>query len=152
VKEIRVRSTVFETFDKCVLIIPNSELVSNKVVNWTHYGPGVNRLSLKVGVAHGTNVEQVRQLLLEVCRANPRVVPEPPPQVLLMIYGDSSLDFTIWVHVKMPSDRMPATHELNRAIYEAFSEHGIEIPIPQRELHIKEWPEAPAKKEGGEGA
>jgi potassium efflux system protein len=152
VREIRVRSTIFETFDKYVVIIPNSELISGKVVNWTHYGPGVNRLSLKVGVAHGSNVEQVRQLLLEVCRANPRVVPEPPPQVLFMIYGDSSLDFTVWVHVKMPSDRMPAIHELNRAIYEAFSEHGIEIPTPQRELHIKEWPEASAKKEGGEGA
>jgi potassium-dependent mechanosensitive channel len=152
VKEIRVRSTIFETFDKYVLIIPNSELVSNKVVNWTHYGPGINRLSLKVGVAYGSDVEQVRQLLLETCRANPRVVPEPPPQVFFTVYGDSSLDFTIWVHVKMPSDRMPATHELNRAIFETLNEHGIAIPIPQRELHIKEWPDGLAKKGESEGA
>jgi potassium-dependent mechanosensitive channel len=146
VKEIRVRSTIFETFDKYVLIIPNSELVSNKVSNWTHYGAGINRLTLKVGVAYGSNVDQVRQLILEICRANPRVVVEPPPQVYFTVYGDSSLDFTIWVHVRMPDDRMPATHELNRAIFEAFNAHGIEIPFPQRDLHIKEWPAAPEKK------
>jgi len=149
VKEIRVRSTIFETFDRSVLIIPNSELVSNKVVNWTHYGAGINRLTLKVGVAYGSDVRQVTQLLTEVCRANPRVVAVPPPQIFFEAYGDSSLNFTVWVHLRIPSDRTPATHELNSAILEAFNEHGIEIPFPQRDLHIKEWPEAPAKKEEG---
>jgi small-conductance mechanosensitive channel len=142
VKEIRVRSTIFETFDKYVLIIPNSELVSNKVLNWTHYGAGINRLGLKVGVAYGSDVRQVTQLLTEVCQANPRVVAVPAPQIYFTVYGDSSLDFTIWVHVRTPSDRMPATHELNSAIFEAFNEHGIEIPFPHQDLYIKEWPEA----------
>jgi potassium efflux system protein len=145
VKEIRVRSTIFETLDRCVLIIPNSELVSNKVLNWTHYGAGINRLTLKVGVAYGSDVRQVTQLITEVCRANPRVVSEPPPQVSFDAYGDSSLNLTVWVHLRIPSDRTPATHELNSAILEAFNEHGIEIPFPQRDLHIKEWPEPPAK-------
>jgi potassium efflux system protein len=146
VKEIRVRSTIFETFDRYVLIIPNSELVSNKVLNWTHYGAGINRLSLKVGVAYGSDVRRVTQLLTEVCQANPRVVAVPPPQIYFTVYGDSSLDFTIWVHVRIPSDRMPATHELNSAIFEAFNDNGIEIPFPQRDLHIKEWPEGLGKK------
>jgi len=150
VKEIRVRSTIFETFDKYVLIIPNSELVSNKVTNWTHYGAGINRLTLKVGVAYGSDVDQVRRLLIGVCRASPRVVAEPPPQVYFTVYGDSSLDFTIWVHVLTPNDRMPATHELNRAMAVALNEHGITIPFPQRDLHIKEWPAAPAKPEEGQ--
>jgi potassium efflux system protein len=147
VKEIRVRSTVFETFDRYVLIIPNSELVSGKVLNWTHYGAGINRLTLKVGVSYGSDVRQVTQLITEVCQANPRVVPEPPPQIFFSAYGDSSLDFTIWVHLKTPSDRIPATHELNGAIFEAFQEHGIEIPFPQRDLHIKQWPAALEQKE-----
>jgi potassium efflux system protein len=147
VKEIRVRSTIFETFDRYVLVIPNSELVSNKVLNWTHYGAGINRLTLKVGVSYGSDVRQVTQLLTEVCRANPRVVPEPPPQIYFAVYGDSSLDFTIWVHLRTPSDRIPATHELNSAIFEALRQHGIEIPFPQRDLHIKEWPE-PLEKKG----
>ncbi len=147
VKEIRVRSTIFETFDRYVLVIPNSELVSNKVLNWTHYGAGINRLTLKVGVSYGSDVRQVTQLLTEVCKANPRVVPEPPPQIFFEVYGDSSLNFNIWVHLKTPSDRIPATHELNSAIFEAFRQHGIEIPFPQRDLYIKEWPEPLEKRE-----
>lgn len=146
VKEIRVRSTVFETFDRYVLIIPNSELLSSKVLNWTHYGAGINRLTLKVGVSYGSDVRRVTQLLTEICQANPRVVTEPPPQIYFAVYGDSSLDFTIWVHLRTPSDRIPATHELNSAIFEAFQEHGIEIPFPQRDLHIKDWPGTLEKK------
>jgi potassium efflux system protein len=143
VREIRVRSTIFETFDRYVLIIPNSELVSGKVLNWTHYGQGISRLTLKVGVSYGSDVRQVTQLLTELCQANPRVVAEPPPQIYFAVYGDSSLDFTIWVFVKTPADRIPATHELNSAIFETFRQHGIEIPFPQRDLHIKEWPGEP---------
>jgi potassium-dependent mechanosensitive channel len=146
VKEIRVRSTIFETSDRYILIIPNSELVSNKVLNWTHYGAGINRLTLQVGVSYGSDVRQVTELLTQICRANPRVVAAPPPQIYFAVYGDSSLDFTIWVFVRTPDDRIPATHELNSAIFEAFREHGIEIPFPQRDLHIKEWPETPERK------
>jgi potassium efflux system protein len=145
VREIRVRSTIFETFDRYVLIIPNSELVSNRVLNWTHYGRGVNRLNLKVGVSYEAEVREVTRLLTEVCRANPRVVADPPPQITFNAYGDSSLDFNIWVFVKTPADRVPATHELNSAIFETFREHGINIPFPQRDLHIKEWPAPPER-------
>jgi small-conductance mechanosensitive channel len=140
VKEIRVRSTVFETFDRYVLIIPNSELLSGKILNWTHYGWGMNRLELKVGVSYGTDVRQVTGLVTELCLANARVVADPPPQVFFKAYGESSLDFTIWVFLKHPSDRIPATHELNTAIFEAFHREGIEIPFPQRDLYIKNWP------------
>jgi small-conductance mechanosensitive channel len=94
-------------------------------------------------------VREVTRLLTEVCWANPRVVDEPPPQISFAAYGDSSLDFNVWVFVKTPADRVPATHELNSAIFEAFNAHGIEIPFPQRDLHIKEWPVAPPKPEAG---
>ncbi len=150
VREIRVRSTVFETFDRYVLIIPNSELISSKVLNWTHYGRGVNRLTLKVGVSYGTDVRQVTRLIEEVCRANPRVVAEPPPQIFFAAYGESSLDFTVWVHLRAPDDRIPATHELNSAIFETFRQHGIEIPFPQRDLYVKEWP-GRREEESGQG-
>ncbi len=137
VKEIRLRTTVFQTFDRYVLIIPNSELTSGRITNWTHYGRGPNRLSLKVGVSYGSDLKLVNRVLAEVCRSNPRVVKTPPPQIFFEAYGDSSLDFHIWVFVRTPDDRIPATHELNSAIFEAFAENGIEVPFPQRDLHLR---------------
>jgi small-conductance mechanosensitive channel len=142
VKEIRVRSTIFQIFDRSVLVIPNSELISGKILNWTYFGPGINRLTLKVGVSYGSDVRQVTKILDEVCRANPRVVPDPPPTIYFEAYGDSSLNFTIWAYLRTPNDIIRATHELNSAIFEAFQEHGIEIPFPQRDLHVKSWPGA----------
>ncbi|MFW6126623.1 MAG: mechanosensitive ion channel domain-containing protein [Thermodesulfobacteriota bacterium] len=144
VKEIRVRSTIFQTFDRYVLIIPNSDLISNKVLNWTYYGPGVNRLTLKIGVSYGSDVHQVTKILEEVCRANPRVLEDPTPLIYFEAYGDSSLNFNIWAFVRSPADRIATTHELNSAIFEAFNEHGIEIPFPQRDLYVKSWPEPPS--------
>ena len=146
VREIRVRSTVFETSERSVLIIPNSQLISGKVLNWTHYGRGINRLTLKIGVGCDSDVRRVTQLLTDICRANDRVVHDPPPQIHFSAYGDSTLDFTIWVFVKTPNDRVPATHELNSAILETFQQHGIEMPFPQRDLHIKDWPAPPPEK------
>jgi small-conductance mechanosensitive channel len=140
VKEIRVRSTIFENADHSVLIIPNSDLIANKILNWTHYGPGINRLTLKVGVSYDSDVRLVTRVLDKVCRANLMVVPEPPPQIFFEAYGDSSLNFTIWAHLRTPADRIPATHELNTAIFEAFQERGIQIPFPQQELHVRNWP------------
>jgi small-conductance mechanosensitive channel len=140
VKEIRVRSTIFQTVDRAVLIIPNSELLSSKIVNWTHYGWGKVRLTLKVGVAYGSDVRLVSETIRQVCQANERVVHDPPPQVFFEAFGDHALQFTVWVFVKSPGERVPATHELNAAILAALTSQGIEIPFPQQELTIKQWP------------
>lgn len=140
VKEIRVRSTIFQTADRAVLIIPNSELLSSKIVNWTHYGWGKVRLTLKVGVAYGSDVRLVTEIIRQVCLANHRVVHDPPPQILFEAFGDNALQFTVWVYLSSPLHRVAATHELNSAILAALSEHGISIPFPQRELFIKNWP------------
>ena len=136
VKEIKIRSTVFQTFDRSVLIIPNSDLLSGKIVNWTHFGIGPNRLTLDVGVSYSSDVKMVTRVLQDICSANPRVMKNPAPQIFFQAYGDSSLDFKIQVFVQTPSDRIPATHEINTAIFEAFREKGIEIPFPQRDLHL----------------
>ena len=136
VKAIKIRSTVFQTYDRYVLIIPNSDLLSGKIVNWTHYGIGPNRLTLKVGVGYSSDVKMVTELLREIYSANPRVMKDPAPQIYFQAYGDSSLDFNILVFVRVPGDRNPVTHEINTAIFEAFRDKGIEIPFPQRDLHI----------------
>jgi len=139
VKEIRVRSTIFQTFDRYFLIIPNSELISGKIINWTYGGWEINRLTLKVGVSYNSDPFKVTRILEEICRANPRVLDDPPPQIFFEAYGDSSLNFNIWVYLATPGSRIPATHELNSAIFEAFQAHGIEIPFPQRDLHLRSW-------------
>ena len=150
VKEIRVRSTVFQAVDRSVLIIPNSDLISNKIQNWTFYGRGPVRLALKVGVAYDSDVHEVTKVINQVCRKNDRVLPEPAPQIFFNAYGDSSLDFTIWVFVHTPDDRVPATHELNTGIFDAFNQQGIEFPYPQLDVHLRSacpslqpWPEPP---------
>ena len=137
VRDIRVRSTVFETVERSVMIIPNSDLISNKILNWTFNGRGPVRLTLKVGVAYDSDVHQVTDIINQVCIANHRVLKEPPPQVYFNAYGDSSLNFTVWIFIRTPADRVPATHELNSAIFDAFNRHGIEFPYPQMDLHIR---------------
>jgi small-conductance mechanosensitive channel len=82
----------------------------------------------------------VTQILRDICRENSRVMADPSPNISFSAYGESSLDFIIMVHVRTPEDRVPATHELNTSIFDAFKEHGIEIPFPQRDLYIKNWP------------
>lgn len=140
VKAIRVRSTVFETAERSVLVIPNSDLLSNKILNWTFYGRGPNRLALKVSVSYGSDVHRVTRILDQVCRQNHRVLPEPPPQVFFSAYGDSSLDFTVWVFLRSPADRVPATHELHSTIFDIFGEKGIEFPYPQMDIHLRTLP------------
>jgi len=140
VKAIRVRSTVFETQDHCILIIPNSDLLSSKIQNWTHSGVRPFRLTLKVGVAYGSEVEKVLAVISQVCRDNSRVLLSLEPQIIFQAFGDSALEFVIRVHLRSPDDRDPATHELNRAIYQALQAAGIEIPFPQRDLHLKTPP------------
>ncbi len=109
VRDIRVRSTLFETVERAVLIIPNSDLISNKILNWTFNGRGPNRLTLNVGVAYDSDVHQVTSIINQICCTNTRVMKEPPPQVYFHAYGDSSLDFTVWVFVQH-SQRSGSSH------------------------------------------
>jgi small-conductance mechanosensitive channel len=150
VKEIRVRSTIFQTVDRAVLIIPNSELLSKKIINWTHYGWGPVRLTLEVSVAYGSEVDRVTRILSEVCRSHPRVLDDPPPSVLFKAFGDNALIFDVRIYIRSPDpkERTLATHEVNSAIFEAFKKHGVEVPYPQRDLFIKNWPPGLGGEEG----
>ena len=142
VKAIRVRSTLFETVDHCILIIPNSDLLSSKIQNWTHFERGAFRLTLKVGVAYGSEVEKVLAIIREVFQNNRRVLADPAPRIIFQTFGDSALEFTMRVYLRTIDDREHATHELNSGIYQALGAAGIEIPFPQRDLHVKTPPAA----------
>lgn len=136
VKRISVRSTEIETFDKASIIVPNSELISSAVTNWTHKDKYTRQI-IRVGVSYREDPDQVIKVLHEVIAANRRVVKYPQPFVLFAGFGDSSLDFEMRVFIKDINDRIIVQNEIRIAAFAAFKEAGIEIPYPQRDLHIR---------------
>jgi small-conductance mechanosensitive channel len=135
VKRISVRATEIQTFQRASVIIPNSELVSSAMVNWTlkdKYG----RVDLKVGVEYGSNLPQVRDVLLACADAHPLVLKAPAPSVVFRDFGPSSLDFELRCFVSDVDYYLSTASDLRFAIIEAFAKHGINIPYNQQVVHI----------------
>jgi small-conductance mechanosensitive channel len=136
---VGARSTSVRTNDNIVIILPNSEFVSNRVINWSHMGDQSVRLHVPVGVSYGSAPREVEHLLLEVAAANSHVSKTPAAQVMFHGFGESSLDFELRVWTSDMTRRPGALKsELNFAIWDTFKKHGIEIPFPQQDLHVKE--------------
>ncbi len=138
VKKISIRSTEIQTFDRADVIVPNSDLISQQVTNFMLHDPR-GRIRLPVGVAYGSDVYQVRDLLLQSCRNHPLVITDgsaPAPKVLFRAFGESSLDFELRCHISNIDSRLDVISDLNFAINDLFREHDIEIPFPQRDIHI----------------
>src|SRR5437773_8690492 len=137
VEHIRARSTVIRTNDNIMMIVPNTKFIDSPVTNWT-YGDRRVRFRIAVGVAYGSDVNKVRDALLAVAQENPHTLKEPAPSVFLKQFGDSSIDFQLMVWSSEMSAR-PSRYrsDLNFAIAEKFREAGIEMPFPQRDLHIR---------------
>lgn len=150
VKKISVRSTEIETFDRSSIIIPNSELIAAPVTNWTHKNK-IGRVTVPVGVSYSSDPEKVKEILLKCAKEHPKVVSYPEPFVTWMNFGDSSLDFEIRAYLRDISDGLSVRTDLRFAIFKALAEAGIEIPFPQRDVHVKSWPEGNiAAKSAGE--
>ena len=135
VRRIRVRATEVETFERASVIIPNSEMISGVVKNWTH-GDILGRITIKVGVNYNSDPEQVRNLLLDVAREHPFVLKDPAPYVLFMEFGDSALEFELRCIVSDVQQRLIMLSDLNFAVLAKFRKAGIDIPFPQRTVHI----------------
>lgn len=134
---ISARATTIITNDNIAVIVPNSDLVSNRVINWSHNDRNV-RLNFPVGVSYKEDPEKIKKLLLEVANVNPGVLQKPPPDVLFDNFGDSSLNFNLRVWTDEYSDKPKVLKsQLYYAIFKKFKEHGVEIPFPQRDLHLK---------------
>ena len=143
VQDIRIRSTRILTFDRSDVIVPNSELISNQVTNFM-LGDIRGRAVVRVGVAYGSDTEKVRFILTQVAEQNELVVKDgtsPRPMVLFRGFGDSSLDFELRVHLYDVDRRLSTISNINFAIDKAFREEGIEIPFPQRDVHVKTLPD-----------
>ena len=138
VERIGARATQVLTNDNIMIIVPNSEFVSSRVTNWTHIDPRV-RFRISVGVSYGSDPRMVEKILLEVAEANPNVLKNPAPGVVFKEFGESSLNFELRVWSADMTHRPGSLEsQLNFAIWDKFKERGIEIPSPQRDLHIKE--------------
>ncbi len=137
VVRIAARSTWVRTNDNVVIIIPNSEFVSNRVTNWTANDRQV-RFAIAVGVSYKSDPQEVREVLTGVALANPDVLRNPPPEIRFMEFGDSSLNFElrVWTVSRVQTPNI-LTSDLNFAIFSAFRDRGIEIPFPQRDVHVK---------------
>jgi small-conductance mechanosensitive channel len=134
VEKINVRSTVVKSVDNAALIIPNSEFISSRLTNWSFKDPKIRR-TIQIGVAYGSDIQKVKDILLNIANQNPRVYRTPEPDVVFTDFGDSALMFElrIWVHVDFSiSTRTNIRFEIVRQ----FEENNIVIPFPQQDVHI----------------
>lgn len=137
VQQIRARSTVIVTNDNISMIVPNSKFIDSPVTNWTYGDPRV-RFRVPIGVAYGSDVNKVREALIAAGRSNSHVLEEPAPSVFLKEFGESSINFELVVWSAEMSHRPSRfKSDLNFAIEEKLREAGIEIPFPQRDLHVR---------------
>ncbi len=134
--EIGLRSMKLLDFEKNLHIIPNSEIVKSEVINYSYPNPNV-RVKIDVGVAYGSDLEKVKQIILEVCQSHPMVLKDPAPNVYFVNFGESSLDLTCVSYVEHYRNAWVTGDELRMNIYKALNENNIEIPFPQRVVHIQ---------------
>lgn len=139
VSRLRIRATTITDWDNKEIIVPNKTFITERLINWTLTDP-VTRVIIKVGIAYGSDTVLAHKLMLDTARANPLVLDRPEPMVLFMGLGDSSLEFEVRVFVRELGDRLPYTHQFLMTIEKTLREHGIEIPFPQRDLHIRTVP------------
>tara|TARA_B100000609_G_scaffold198109_1_gene196903 strand:+ start:2566 stop:5619 length:3054 start_codon:yes stop_codon:yes gene_type:complete len=135
VLEISIRSTTVETYDYRIVLVPNSEILTTKLINWSMGKPYVC-VPMEVGVAYGSDVALVKKLLLEIADAHPDVLKTPSPDVRFQEFGSDSLLFRVWVNVNDPMARFKVISELRFKTDEVFAKHDVVIAFPQRDIHL----------------
>jgi len=152
VSKIRIRATTIRDWEQKELVIPNKELITGRLLNWT-LSDEMTRLFISVGVAYGSDVDRAMTLIMEAAEQNDRVLADPEPKVHFEEFADSSLNLTLRAFVGALSDRLQATTELNNAIDQKFRAAGIAIAFPQRDVHLYTGgttASAPDREGGGE--
>lgn len=134
---VGIRSTKIQTRDDIMITIPNGIMANSKIINESAPQPRF-RIRLDVGVAYGTDLDQVEELLLGVAAANRQVVREPAPRVRVRAFGESSVDFQLLLWILDPREKGLQTHLLLKEIYGVFRDNGVTIPFPQRDVHLRD--------------
>jgi potassium efflux system protein len=135
VTRIRIRATTITDWDRKELIVPNKEFITGRLVNWS-LSDQVLRMTLRVGIAYGSDTVLAEKLLGQVAKENPNVLAEPAPFVLFTGFGDNALQFELRVFIPSIDYYLSVWHEANMAIDKLFREHGITIAFPQRDTHL----------------
>ena len=136
VVDIRVRSTIIQSSDDVTIIVPNSKLLSDEVVNDSFSGQRI-RKHVGIGVAYGTDVEKVKRVLCEAAAGHPKVLADPEPKAIFTNFGDSSLDFDLCFWCTDINEMDVTASDIRTKIDRLFRENKIEIPFPQRDLNIR---------------
>ena len=136
VSRIRIRATTITNWDRKEYVIPNKEFITGRMLNWT-LSDKTNRIVINVGVAYGSDVQEVKRLLLKTCNDHPLILDDPPTLVTFEGFGDNSLSLVVRTFLPDLSNRLPVIDELHTAIDTAFRRAGIEIAFPQCDLHLK---------------
>jgi len=145
VLEINIRSTKIRALNNISIIVPNQEFVGSNVINYSHGDPSF-RLDIEVGVSYSSDLDTVLKALEEVGMEHPKVMKMPPPQIHFKSFGDSSWDMQLRVWVPNVKERYIIRNEINQSIVRKFSEMDIEIPFPQRDLHVRSSVPIPNKE------
>jgi small-conductance mechanosensitive channel len=135
-KDIGFRVSIVNTFDNESIIVPNSDLVTDRVKNLSFGGDTNLRVHAPIGVAYGTSIDKVREVLLDIAKSEEKILEDPPPKVVFKEHGDSSLNFDLLGWVETPKDRASALDSMREKIDDRFNEEGIEMPYPTRDVYL----------------
>jgi potassium efflux system protein len=133
---IRSRATTVRNWDRQEVVIPNKELITGRIVNWT-LSDQLTRITVQVGIAYGSDTNHARKLLYQIVKENPNVLDDPHSLVTFEKFGDSTLNFNVRAFLANIDERLETIHELNTSINQRFADEGIEIAFPQRDLHVR---------------
>jgi small-conductance mechanosensitive channel len=150
VQEINMRATMVRNLNNVSILVPNSEFVSSHVINWSHRDPKI-RLEIDVGVSYDSDLDTVIRALMEVAQENKDVLEDPAPDVLHRGFGDSAWDMRLRAWIGNPAGHHIIRSDLHCAIVRKFREYDVEIPFPQRDLHVRSPLPVPVSDPAGAG-
>ncbi|MGR5206966.1 mechanosensitive ion channel domain-containing protein [Vibrio sp. PNB23_22_7] len=139
VSKIQTRATTIIDWDNKEIVVPNKTFITEKLINWS-LSDSITRIVIPIGVAYGSDIEKVEQLLYDVAKEHSIVLDDPAPSVFFLSFGASSLDFELRVYINSIDHRLPTLHIINSKIDKLFKQHGIEISFPQMDVHVRDWP------------
>jgi potassium efflux system protein len=141
VSKIRVRATTITNFEKQELIIPNKDLITGRLLNWT-LSDSTTRMMVKIGLAYGSDTDLACRLIHKICTEHPNVLSDPPPTSHVEGFQDSTLLVNVRFFVDSLDKRLPTTHDIHSAIHREFNKAGIIFGFPQRDINVKSLPES----------